>query len=463
MKDVIESALKNAKFMPFWLDSPTAPNAEPAFEGKAVADLVIVGGGFTGLWAAIVAKEENPSWNVILLEAGKVAYGASGRPGGIISTSIMHGLANEARVFPDDIETLERLGQKNLDDFKVTLERYGIDADIEWTGEMTVAVDDAHIPELKEELELHERYGHTVQWLDKAGVQGQLKSPLFQGAMWSSNRSGIVHPAKLAWGLKAAALLLGVKIFEHSKMTDLSENGDRMVVATHTGQIDAAKVFLATNAWHAGQSDIKRRIIAVRDHVLATEPLTDEQMKRIGWENRQGIYDTRTQLNYMRLTADNRIIFGGSVTYHFGGNFDPVEDSQVETYHGLAAAFFNTFPQLQDVQISHLWGGPIDYSMRFSVFFRQYFSGKAVYAGGYTGFGVAGSRYGAVTGLGLLTGADLPELKLDIAQKPSGYIPPEPFRWIGAKITFAALAGVDEKGGWRKLWLGFVKRLGFPF
>lgn len=463
METLIRDAFEGVRFKPFWLDSEDAPVPENTYSGVKEVDLVIVGGGFTGLWAAIIAKETYPGWAVTLLESDRIASGASGRPGGIISTSVMHGLVNEARVFPEDIEILESLGQRNLDEFREALERYGIDADLEWSGEMTVAVDPAHLADLRDEYDLHVEHGHDVQMLDADETRSQLNSPMFHGAMWSRNRSGIVHPAKLAWGLKRAALKLGVQICEYSKMTELNERGHLMEVRTAKGSLFAPKVFLATNAWHAGRKDIKRRIIAVRDHVLATQPLTLAQLSQIGWAGRQGIYDTRTQLNYMRLTQDNRIIFGGSVSYHLNGNLHPECDGEPSTYYGLARAFFKTFPDLYDVKFSHAWGGPIDYSMRYSVFFRKYFSQKVVYAGGYTGFGVAGSRFGAFMALGLLTKDSDPIYRLRIAQQPSGYIPPEPFRWIGAKITFAALAGVDEKGGWRTLWLKFVKLLGFPF
>ncbi|MHC8304804.1 NAD(P)/FAD-dependent oxidoreductase [Pseudomonas sp. PB3P13] len=462
MKEIVDQALSGATYRPFWLDSENAPKVEASFEGKATANLVVVGGGFTGLWAAILAKEENPSLDVVILEAGVVGFGASGRPGGIISTSVTHGLVNEARVFPEDVDTLERMGHENLEGFKEALERYGIDADVEWNGEMTVAVDPAHIPDLNEEYELHLKHGHNVVMLDRQQTLSQLKSPNFLAAMWSRDKSGIIHPAKLVWGLKAAAIKLGVRIFENSKMTDLFENDGGMQVSTERGDIYAQKVFLATNAWHAGQKDIKRRILIFRDHVLATEPLTDEQLARIGWENRQGIYDTKTQLNYMRLTKDNRIIFGGSVRYYFNGKLNPSEDFRPATYRSLVTTFYRTFPKLTDVKISHLWGGPIDYSMRYSVFFRQYFNNKVVYAGGYSGFGVAGTRFGASIGLKLLANNNSPEAKLAIASKPSGYIPPEPFRWFGAKITMAAVEGVDEKGGWRKAWIGLMKLVGFP-
>ena len=156
MSAPVERALRDVTLFPLWLDNPAAPTPERPLIGRGEADLVIVGGGFTGLWAAIQAKEADPGRDVVLIEAAKVAHGASGRPGGIVSTSIMHGLSNAQRIFPDDLEALERLGHDNAKGFADTLERYDIDAEIEWGGELTVAVDAAHLPGLKEEFELHQ-------------------------------------------------------------------------------------------------------------------------------------------------------------------------------------------------------------------------------------------------------------------------------------------------------------------
>lgn len=452
----------DTKLFPFWLDRTDAPAVERELIGRSEADLVIVGGGFTGLWAAVQAKELNPSMDVVVLEAGKIAYGASGRAGGIISTSVMHGLPNAVRVFPNDLDALEQLGHQNLNGFKQTVERYGIDADIEWNGEMTVAVEDRHLPHLREDYELHLKHGHNVVLLDREQAQAQLASPLYAGAMWSRDRSGIVHPAKMAWGLKATALRLGVRLYEFTPQNRLEDRGSHLIVHTPFGQVTTPKVLLGTGTAKVGIPDINRRVVQVRDHVLATNPLTDEQLSRLGWKNRQGVYDTRTQLNYYRLTRDNRIIFGGQVSYHYDGNSNPAQDAQIETYFRLGEVFHKTFPQLDDLGFSHAWGGPIDYCSRGAVFARPYFDGKAVYVAGYTGFGVAGSRFGALMGLNMLLERDSPEQHLDIALSDVSLIPPEPLRWLGAKITFHAFDGADEQGGWKRLWINGIKRLGFP-
>jgi glycine/D-amino acid oxidase-like deaminating enzyme len=462
MSAPVERALRDVTLFPLWLDNPAAPTPERPLIGRSEADLVIVGGGFTGLWAAIQAKEADPGRDVVLIEAAKVAHGASGRPGGIVSTSIMHGLSNAQRIFPDDLEALERLGHDNAKGFADTLERYDIDAEIEWGGELTVAVDAAHLPGLKEEFELHRRHGYDVVYLDRDGAQAQVASPLYQGALWSRSNSGTVHPAKLAWGLKAAALKLGVRLYEDSPLTHLESAGAGVTVRTHDGSLRAPKVLLATNAFAAGDHRIKHRVAAIRDRIIATQPLTDEQLARVGWAGRQGVYDTRTQLNYTRLTKNNRIVFGGRVGYYFGNDTDPSADRDVRTYERLAKVFFTTFPQLDDVAFSHAWGGPIALTTRMAVHFQRYHGGKVIYAGGYSGFGVSASRFGARVGLALLDDPSAPELKLDCAATLPNVIPPEPFRWIGAKVTMYALADADEKGGWRRAWLRFVHALGFP-
>ncbi|MFC6978669.1 FAD-dependent oxidoreductase [Microbulbifer taiwanensis] len=120
---------------------------------------------------------------------------------------------------------------------------------------------------------------------------------------------------------------------------------------------------------------------AIRDRIIVTEPLTPEQMELVGWQNRQGIYDTRTQLNYMRLTADNRILFGGRLGYFFGNNTDPEEDKTAAPYVRLVENFYRTFPMLRDIKFSHAWSGPIALTTRMAVHYQHYHGGRMLYAG----------------------------------------------------------------------------------
>ena len=158
--------------------------------------------------------------------------------------------------------------------------------------------------------------------------------------------------------LKKTALDLGVPLHDLTPLKRIEEQGSTMRVVIRDGAVTVRKVLLATNALAVGHRNIKRRVAMVRDSTIMTEPLSDEQLGRIGWANRQGIYDTRTQLNYMRLTCDNRILFGGRLGYFLGGEQDPETDRRPETYERLAVAFFTTFPQLDDVASPMPGAGP---------------------------------------------------------------------------------------------------------
>lgn len=466
MNDITQKALNalaKTRFTTYWIDSLDTASDEPALTTNISCDLLIVGGGFCGLWAAIQAKEQNPKRDVVLIEAKSVANGASGRPAAIMSTSVMHGIDNTERMFPDEVAELEKLGRENMDDFQRFVEKYGIDCDLEWGGEMKVSIGDQGLETVEEDYQLYLKYGHDAEKLDREQMQAEIKSPIFHGGVWSKKRSGTVHPGKLVRDLKKVVLDLGVRVFENTPHLSNHNKGGAIIVNTPQAKITASKVLLATNAWAAGHSHISRRVAAIRDRIVVTEPLTEEQMEKVGWKHRQGIYDTRTQLNYMRLTADNRILFGGRLDYFFGNNTDPAVDKTPQPFIRLVRSFYRTFPQLADeIKFSHAWSGPIGLTTRMAVHYQKYHGGDMVFAGGYSGFGVAASRFGARVGLAILDKQDIPETRLTFATTMPNYIPPEPFRWIGAKITMYALDTLDEKGGWRKLWVRMVEKMGFP-
>ena len=457
------AALAQTRFTSYWLDSLEPVADEPSLQQPEQCDLLVVGGGFCGLWAALQAREQNPERSVILIEAKSVANGASGRPAAIMSTSVMHGINNTERIFADDVAELERLGRENMDAFHETLERYAIDCDVEWGGEMKVSIGDDGLETVEEEYRLYLKYGHDAVRLDKDAVQAEVHSPIFHGGTWSRKRSGTVHPGKLVRGLKRAALAVGVKLYENTPMLSTAKTADGIRIETPQAAITAARVLLATNAWAAGHPHIRRRVAAIRDRIVVTAPLSDAQMQKIGWRNRQGIYDTRTQLNYMRLTADNRILFGGRLDYFFGNDTDPELDKTPQPYIRLVQSFYRSFPQLADeIRFDYAWSGPIGLTTRMAVHYQSYFDGDMLFAGGYSGFGVTASRFGARVGLAILDRADIPETRMQFARTLPNYIPPEPLRWLGAKITMYALDTVDEKGGWRKLWVAIVQKMGFP-
>jgi glycine/D-amino acid oxidase-like deaminating enzyme len=273
-----------------------------------------------------------------------------------------------------------------------------------------------------------------------------------------------VHPARLAWGLADACERIGVRIAEGTPATGLASDPDGVTVQTRGGALRARRVALATNAFPALIRRLRPYIVPVYDYVLVTEPLSPAQRDAVGWANRQGVGDASNQFHYYRLTADNRILWGGyDAIYHFGHAVRRSYDQRPATFVKLAEHFFDTFPQLEGIGFSHRWGGAIDTCSRFCAFFGTAHQGRVGYALGYTGLGVGASRFGARVMLDLLAGqpTDLTQLQM-VRTKPVPF-PPEPFAYLGVQATRWSLARADGHAGKRNLWLRALDAAGLGF
>lgn len=459
-------AIADADQTAYWLDGADEPDTNPTLVRTESCDLCVVGGGYTGLWTAIIAKERDPSRDVVLIDADACGDAASGRNGGFMDSSLTHGLSNAMARWPDEVEILQELGWRNLNEIEASMAKYGIDCDYERTGVIDVA--NTHHPpsyleEVRAEHDLLASLGYEVEWLDADAMQAEVHSPIYTGGMWSKSTSALVDPAKLAWGLKTTAEQLGVRIYEDTKATDLKRDGIGVMVTTPLGAIRAGKVALATNAFKPLLRRLGNYIAPVYDYCMVTEPLTDEQLASIGWTNRQGLSDLANQFHYYRLTADNRILWGGyDAVYYWGGKVSSELENRPETWAKLSAHFFDTFPQLDGVQFTHIWGGVIDTSSRFSVFFGRAMGGRVAYALGYTGLGVAASRFGGAVMLDLLHGRRSIATQTEfVTTKPLPF-PPEPFRFVGIQATRWSL-DQEDKTGKRNLWLRGLDRMGLGF
>jgi glycine/D-amino acid oxidase-like deaminating enzyme len=449
---------------PFWGDTLPGRDAHTPLTARREADLCIVGGGFTGLWAALYAKELDPARNVVVLEATRCGDGASSRNGGFLQASLTHGLGNGLSRFPDEIEQLERLGQTNFEQLREDLSRYGIDAELEQTGALDVALEPHQLQELVEGAEQARSYGHDVDLLDREQIQAQIHSPIFLGGSHDRTGAALVNPAKLVDGLRAAAVASGVEIFEYSPVSELSRTGAGIRAITPAGVIDGHTALIATSAYPPLLRQIKMYIAPVYDYALMTEPLSQSQLEAIGWGQRQGIGDLGNQFHYYRLSGDNRVLFGGyDAVYRYGGPVGPHMDEHDATFSRLSQHFFTTFPQLEGTRFSHRWGGAIDTCSRFSVFFGRALRGRAVYALGYTGLGVGASRFGARTALDLLDRRDTEATALKLVKTRPLPFPPEPLRSGVIQLTRNRLAAADRNQGRRGLWLRALDRAGLGF
>ncbi|MFJ4675776.1 MULTISPECIES: NAD(P)/FAD-dependent oxidoreductase [unclassified Kitasatospora] len=456
-------ALRDAKPTPFWLEDPGRPAANSALTGDVRCDLLVVGGGYSGLWTALIAKERDPGRDVVLIEAEQTGWAASGRNGGFCAASLTHGLGNGLERWPDELAALEQLGARNLSSIEDAVSTYGIDCDWERTGELDVATEPHQVEELAELYELAKEYG-DYELLDADAVRAQVDSPTYLGALWDKDGVAMLHPAKLAWGLKRACEQLGVRVFEHTKALDIAESGSGMAVRTPYGRVFARQVALGTNVFPSLVKRIRPYTVPVYDYALMTEPLDDEQLAAIGWQGRQGIGDSANQFHYYRLSADNRILWGGyDAIYHYGAKVRAEYDQRPQTYQTLARHFFQTFPQLEGLRFTHAWGGAIDTCTRFSAFFDTAYHGKVALAAGYTGLGVGATRFGAEVMLDLLAGKPTERTALEMVRRKPLPFPPEPVRWAGIGITKWSLDRADRNAGRRNLWLKTMDKLGLGF
>jgi len=454
-------ALADAAPTPYWLDRPERPAPRAALEAHAVTDLCIVGGGYSGLWTAILAKERDPGRDVVLLEGGRVGWAASGRNGGFCSASLTHGRANGEERFPDEIDRLEELGRDNLDEIQAALTRYGIACDFERPGAITVATEPHQV------AWLHDLAAASPgsRFLDRDAMRAEVASPTYLAGVHEPHDTALVDPARLAWGLAAAAESLGVRIHERTTVSGISRSGAGLDVETDAGHVvRARRVALGTNAFPSPVRRLRLRTVPVYDYALMTEPLTAEQLSSVGWSGRQGLDDMTNQFHYYRLTSDHRILWGGyDAIYHFGRRVRPTYDQRPATFELLARQFFETFPQLEGLRFSHRWGGAIDTCTRFCAFFGTTHGGRAAYALGYTGLGVGATRFGAEVMLDLLDGADTERTRLGLVRSKPLPFPPEPFAWAGIELTRRSLAAADRRQGERNLWLRSLDRMGLGF
>jgi hypothetical protein len=227
---------------------------------------------------------------------------------------------NGASRFPEEIDEIERQGLANFRGIREAIERHGIDAEGEETGYTSLARRPHQLEGLARAAEGFDGAGGVeARLLDRGQAQAIVRSPVVIGGLKMTGGSALIHPAKLAWGLRDAVIGLGARVCERTPVRGLDEGGADLVLRTDAGSVRARRVVLATNAFPPLIGGVRSRIVPVYDHVLMTEPLTPAQREAIGWTGREGLGDAANRFHYFRLSADERILWGGyDATYHFG-------------------------------------------------------------------------------------------------------------------------------------------------
>ncbi|HEY4332376.1 MAG TPA: FAD-binding oxidoreductase [Ilumatobacteraceae bacterium] len=428
----------------------TSGAAVTSLQGDRRCDVVIVGGGFTAMWTAYFLKQAQPSLDVVVIEAQRIAHGASGRNGGFATTlldlshrALVHNFGIErARLAHHAIaESIQAIGAWAVD--------HQADIDHESTGLLTVATNAQARRWIEADVSACEQLGADVRFLEREQVRDLVDSPTYQCGFVEA-AGALLNPAKLTAELARVVRGLGVEIYEMTPATTV-DVGATPVITTPRGRVLADHVVLATNAYTAQLGVLQRSVAPMYSYILMTAPLTDRQWESVRWKGRQGIEDKRHFIHYYRPTADGRILWGGHDTsYYWRSGLAPEFDANASVFAASATAFRETFPQLRDVQFTHQWGGPTGVSTDFLPMFGTIAGSPVHYGIGYSGHGVAPSHTGGQILADLVLGRTSDRTSLLFVKPAKAAFPPEPLRWVGFGATRRSLMRQNrlmESGG----------------
>jgi glycine/D-amino acid oxidase-like deaminating enzyme len=333
--------------------APEAPLA-----GELAADVAVIGGGFTGMATAIALKRRDPSLEVAVLEAKTVGYGASGRNGSFAMTVVGLGFGTTALMRGKGfLQSAHTYMSGCVDSLERFIDEAGLDCDKRRPGFLRVATAPTYVNRLRKEVELMSSLGFDgISWIDAAETREMVDSERYLGAVWEP-RLLLVNPAKLVREEKRHAIEQGVDVFEGTPVLAIARTAGGHRLLTPGGSVSARKLVFATNAYSHLFDELGRLQVPAFTYMIATEPLSDEQLEPIGWEGGQGVEDARNLIHYYRLTPDRRIVLGGGpVGLAWGGDLD--NDRDEAAWRHLEEHLRWLWPHLADLAVTHRWGGP---------------------------------------------------------------------------------------------------------
>ncbi|MET2833080.1 NAD(P)/FAD-dependent oxidoreductase [Mesorhizobium shangrilense] len=429
----------------FWLQDIGAGTATEPLQGNHRADVVIVGGGYTGLWTALRIRELAPETRVIVLEADLCGSGASGRNGGQVHSwfaeidqiSTVVGLEEARQLCADTVASIAELK---------ALQRDGtIDMDLRLDGWLWTASSIAQEGAWEHAVAMAAAVGENrFRRLTADEIERRTGSSASYAGVVETN-AGTVHPAKLAIGLRDLALARGIIIHERSPVLDI-ETGRTCKVRTARGMVQAEKVVLAANAWLSALPELRRHLYVVASEVIATAAVP-ELLDSIGWRDGASICDSQAQVLYYQRTIGGRVVFGrGSGNVAFSGNFGASFNRSPEHDRDNVRELHRVYPALRGVAVEYDWSGPIDCVPEHVPVFDHLRDHPNIFYGmGFNGTGIAQTP---------IAGRILASLVLERKDRwsASGLVgierrmslPPEPFRYLGAKLVRGAVRRKNE-------------------
>lgn len=432
---------RDAVVAPLWWDVvPSGVTREPA--GPTAADVVVVGGGFTGLWCAYHLTSLDPTLDVVVLEAEHIGYGASGRNGGWCHAEYPLGYEQLSEDHGPAVADRHMAAlYQSVDDVGAVAAAEGIDCDYSLGGVLGMArlpfqVEYARA-EAAESLERGIEPG-KVRFLDQGEARAMLNGSDVLAGVWHGFGAAI-QPAKLVHGLAGVVEARGVRVFEASRVLDMGERW----LETRRGRITAGTVVLATEGYTARLPGRTRDMVPLYSHMIATERLPDEVWETIGLHDRPTFHDYRNALIYGQRTADGRLAFGGrGAPYHWGSSIDPSYDAHEPIHEELVRVLTALLPQVRDFDVTHRWGGPLGVTRDWRPFVVH--EPGFAKAGGYVGDGVATAQLAGKTLAHLIVGTDDPITRLPWVDHRSRKWEPEPLRWMGIRSGLRLAKAADE-------------------
>jgi len=425
----------------YWLEEAPEVEEMPALEGERRADVVVVGGGYAGMWAAWHVKQLEPGAEVVVLEAGRCGYGPSGRNGGFCN-EMWFSLPNMRRRWGDEgALAVARAAEAAVTGIERFCAEEGVDAWFRRSGYLQVSTAEAHDRVWAKALETCRELGATdaIQPLAAEQVAERCASPAFRGGAFYPG-AATVQPARLALGLRERLRAKGVDVFERSPVTRLAGSAMGVEARTDAGTVRASRAVLAVGgAAKAPRAPLRNRLTVASSHVVLTEPVPD-LLEEVGWTGGECITDSRALIDYFRTTPDGRIAFGwGGGRIAPGARLHGRAELDAEVASQAAEHLWDYFPGLRHRALTHAWGGPIDASPTHLPLILPLRGDRAFAAAGFTGNGVGPSH---------MVGRTLASLALDRRDDPSRLafvdpspprVPPEPFSWIGGEIIRAGI------------------------
>jgi glycine/D-amino acid oxidase-like deaminating enzyme len=429
----------------FWHDTvPGSLEPTPSLDGDTEADVAIAGAGLTGMWTAYYLSATNPGLRIVLCEREIAGFGASGRNGGWCSA-----------LFPASLPKLERMAgresaiamyramQQTVDEVGKVAADEGIDCHWAKGGKVQFARSDAQMKRAKDEVDEARLYGFDeadMRLLSASEAQQVSGMTDVLGAVFTPHCAAI-HPARLARGLAAVLRARGVRIYEKIEVQRLRTGQ----LVTTTGTVKARHVIRATEGYSARLPGQERSVVPVYSLVVATAPLPDAVLEQVGLATRPTFSDLRHLIIYGQRTADGRLVFGGrGAPYHYGSAIEPSFDRVPTVFAALRRTLTELFPALQDVAITHTWGGPIGIARDWCASVGLDPTTGIGWAGGYVGDGLSTTNLAGRTLAHLITGTDSDLIRLPWVGHVSPRWAPEPFRWLGVNAGLRVMTWADR-------------------